>query len=131
MADSPLWTSDEIVAAADGALRGERFAATGVSFDTRELQPGDLFVALAGERDGHDFAAAAFARGAAGALVSRAVEGGPYVQVGDTMKGLEALGAAARDRCGARRIAVTGSVGKTSVTQALLAGLRLSGRTHG
>ena len=136
MADSPppappLWTSDEIVAAVGGALHGAAFAATGVTFDTRELQPGDLFVALAGERDGHDFAAAAFAKGAAGALVSRPVEGGPFVQVADTLRGLEALGAAARDRAPARRIAVTGSVGKTSVTQALLAALRLAGPAHG
>ena len=131
MADSPLWTRDEIVAATSGAAQGADFAATGVTFDTRELEPGDLFVALAGERDGHDFAQAAFAKGAAGALVSRPVEGGPFVLVPDTLKALEALGAAARDRADGKRIAVTGSVGKTSVTQALLASLRLAGAAHG
>ena len=131
MADSPLWTRDEIVAATQGSATGADFAATGVTFDTRELQPGDLFVALAGERDGHDFAQAAFVKGAAGALVSRPVEGGPYVLVPDTLKALEALGAAARDRADAKRIAVTGSVGKTSVTQALLASLKLAGPAHG
>ena len=131
MADSPLWTRDEIVAATRGAPQGADFAATGVTFDTRELQPGDLFVALGGERDGHDFAQAAFDKGAAGALVSRPVEGGPYVLVPDTLKALEALGSAARDRAEAKRIAVTGSVGKTSVTQALLAALKLAGPAHG
>ncbi len=131
MADSPLWTRDEIVAATHGAATGADFAATGVTFDTRELQPGDLFVALTGERDGHDFAASAFARGAAGALVSRPVEGGPFVVVPDTLKALEALGAAARERADAKRVAVTGSVGKTSVTQALLASLKLAGPAHG
>src|SRR5580704_2777331 len=124
----PLWTSDEILAATGGRLAGAPFAATGVSIDTRTLEPGDMFVALAGERDGHEFVAAALARGAAGALVSRSGEG-PAVVVGDTLLALEKLGVAARDRAPAvRRGAVTGSVGKTSVTQAIRAGLDLAGR---
>lgn len=125
-----LWTSDEIAAAMGGASSGAAFAATGVSIDTRTLEPGDLFVALAGERDGHEFVAQAFARGAAGALVSRGVEGGPAVGVRDTLRGLQALAAAARDRSAARRCAVTGSVGKTGVTQAIAAGLVLAGPAH-
>jgi UDP-N-acetylmuramoyl-tripeptide--D-alanyl-D-alanine ligase len=127
----PLWTSQEIAAATGGGLTGGGFDASGVSFDTRSIEPGDLFVALAGERDGHEFARAAFDKGAAGALTSRPVEGGPYVQVSDTLAGLKALGAAARDRSSARRGAVTGSVGKTSVTQAIKLGLELAGRAHG
>ncbi|MBE7219484.1 MAG: UDP-N-acetylmuramoyl-tripeptide--D-alanyl-D-alanine ligase [Caulobacteraceae bacterium] len=116
----PLWTA---VAIAD---------ATGVSFDTREVQPGDLFVALEGARDGHDFVRDAFLAGAAGALVSRPVTGGPTVTVeGSTLVALEALAAAARERSGARRAVVTGSVGKTSVTQAMLAALLLAGEAHG
>src|SRR4051812_1478109 len=122
----PLWTSDEVLAATSGRLAGAGFSATGVTFDTRELQPGDLFVALKGERDGHGFVAQAFEKGAAAALVSQPVEGGSAVQVADTFKALEALGAFARDRAPqVRRGAVTGSVGKTSVTQAIAAGLRL------
>ena len=55
---------------------GRTFAATGVSIDTRTLQPGDLFVALQGEAgDGHDFVADALAKGAAGAMVHRDVPG--------------------------------------------------------
>jgi UDP-N-acetylmuramoyl-tripeptide--D-alanyl-D-alanine ligase len=128
----PLWTSEEVLAATGGRLAGEGFAATGVTFDTRELQPGDLFVALKGERDGHQFLAQAFEKGAAAALVSRKVAGGPSVQVKDTLKALEALGAYACDRAPqVRRGAVTGSVGKTSVTQAVLAGLKLAGPAHG
>ena len=125
----PLWTADEIASATGGRVeRG--FAATGVSIDTRTLQPGDLFVALAGVRDGHEFVSAALERGAAGVLASRPVDG-PAVQVDDTQAALERLGAAARDRAtAARRGAVTGSVGKTSVTQAVMAGLTLAGRAH-
>jgi UDP-N-acetylmuramoyl-tripeptide--D-alanyl-D-alanine ligase len=126
----PLWTSQEIVAATGGELAGGRFAATGVSIDTRTLEPGDLFVALGGVRDGHEFAAQATAKGAAGVLASRPVAG-PAVMVDDTLAALEALGLAARDRAPqVRRGAVTGSVGKTSVTQAIAAGLKLAGRWH-
>ena len=126
----PLWTSDEIVRATGGRLTGADFAATGVSIDTRSLEPGDLFVALAGERDGHAFVEQALAKGAAGTLVARPV-GKQAIVAGDTQVALEALGLAARARavrvkCGA----VTGSVGKTSVTQAVAAGLALAGPFH-
>ncbi len=126
----PLWTSAEIVAATGGDLAGAPFAATGVSIDTRTLAPGDLFVALGGVRDGHGFVEQAMARGAAGVLASQPVAA-PAVRVADTLAALEALGGAARDRASqARRGAVTGSVGKTSVTQAIMAGLTLAGPAH-
>jgi UDP-N-acetylmuramoyl-tripeptide--D-alanyl-D-alanine ligase len=126
----PLWTSAEIGAATGGKLAGHPFDVTGVSIDTRSIEPGDLFVALGGVRDGHTFVEEAMAKGAAGALASRAVFGSA-VMVGDTLNALEQLGEAARERAPqARRGAVTGSVGKTSVTQAIMAGLRLAGRAH-
>ncbi|HUO21888.1 MAG TPA: UDP-N-acetylmuramoyl-tripeptide--D-alanyl-D-alanine ligase [Caulobacteraceae bacterium] len=126
----PLWTSGEIALAVGGAVEGSAFAATGVSIDTRTIEPGDLFVALAGARDGHDFIDGALASGAAGSLASRS-GAGPRVLVRDVQAGLEAMALHARDRSGARRGAVTGSVGKTSVTQAVRAGLALAGRAHG
>jgi UDP-N-acetylmuramoyl-tripeptide--D-alanyl-D-alanine ligase len=130
MPDTPLWTSAEIATATGGTLSGAAFKAGGITYNSREIVPGDLFLALKGARDGHDFAASAFAAGAAGALAEHPVEGGPSVVVGDTLRALEALGAAARDRTPARRGAVTGSVGKTSVTQAIKAGLDLAGPSH-
>ncbi len=127
----PLWTSDEIAAATGAAAPVAAFAVTGVSIDTRTLEPGDLFVALAGERDGHEFAPAALERGAAGVLVSKPTAGSALL-VPDTLKALERLGDVARRRAPqARRGAVTGSVGKTSVTQAIRAGLGRAGRAHG
>jgi UDP-N-acetylmuramoyl-tripeptide--D-alanyl-D-alanine ligase len=119
-----LWTSDAIAAATGGRALAV-FAANGVAFDSREVGPGDLFVALTGATtDGHRFAAQAFANGAAGALVSQPVAGA-HVLVADTQAALEALGAAARDRAvAATRFAITGSVGKTSVRAALQAGLK-------
>ena len=126
----PLWTSDQIARAVGGLPQGRRFEATGVSIDTRTVEKGDLFVALKGARDGHAYARDAFQAGAVGALVSQPVEG-PHIEVDDTQVALERLALAARQRCRAIRGAVTGSVGKTSVTQAVKAGLALAGRSHG
>ena len=105
---------------------------TGVTFDSREVQPGDLFVAMPGTaHDGHRFVAGAFAAGAAGAVVSRPAEG-PHVLVGDTARALGDLGRASRDRSRARVVGVTGSVGKTSTKEALYAALdrNAPGRVH-
>lgn len=128
---APLWTSAEIEIATGGRLSGAQFEASGITYNSREIVPGDLFVALKGARDGHDFAASAFAAGAAGAITEHPVEGGSSVVVADTLRALEALGVASRDRSPhVRRGAVTGSVGKTSVTQAIKAGLNLAGSAH-
>ncbi|ANC52474.1 MAG: UDP-N-acetylmuramoyl-tripeptide--D-alanyl-D-alanine ligase [Brevundimonas sp.] len=128
----PLWSAAEVAAATGGVLHGDDRPITGLTYNSREIVPGDLFLALKGERDGHQFASGAFASGAAAALVEHPVEGGPCVVVPDTLRGLEALGVAARERAPhVKRGAVTGSVGKTSVTQAIKAGLDLAGPAHG
>jgi UDP-N-acetylmuramoyl-tripeptide--D-alanyl-D-alanine ligase len=131
----PLWTSDEIAAALGQPAPARRWAATGVSIDSRTLDAGDLFVALAGpNRDGHGFVATAFANGAAAAIVSKRpanlAADAPLVMVRDTQAALETLGAAARERCAARRIAVTGSVGKTGTKEALRLVLGEQAPTH-
>ena len=119
---SVLWTSDEIAAATAGTA-SERFETTGVTFDSREVGPGDLFVAMPGTvHDGHKFVDAAFAAGAAGAVVSQPVSGS-HVLVEDTFAALQALGRASRDRSRATIFGVTGSVGKTSTKEALYAAL--------
>ena len=119
---SALWTSDEI-AAATGGTASEKFEVTGVTFDSREVGPGDLFVAMPGTAyDGHLFVEAAFEAGAAGVVVSQPVEGA-HVLVEDTFAALEALGRASRERTQATIIGVTGSVGKTSTKEALFAAL--------
>jgi UDP-N-acetylmuramoyl-tripeptide--D-alanyl-D-alanine ligase len=128
---SALWTSDEIAAATGGSASGP-FEVTGVTFDSREVGPGDLFVAMPGTvYDGHKFVDAAFAAGAAGAIVSRPVSG-PHVLVEDTFEALQALGRASRERSRATIIGVTGSVGKTSTKEALYAALDRNrpGRVH-
>src|SRR6201999_4420828 len=107
----PLWTTEEIVRATAGQAAGAPFAATGVSIDTRTIEPGDLFVALAGVRDGHEFVATALKAGASAVLASQPMSGSA-VMVNDTLAALEKLGVAARVRAPrVRRGAVTGSVG--------------------
>lgn len=119
---SPLWTSDEIAAATGGAVHGD-FEVAGIAFDSREVGPGHLFVALEGEAtDGHLFLDKAFAAGAAGAIVSDEIAR-PHVRVADTAAALNALGRAARSRTGARICGVTGSAGKTGTKEALFAAL--------
>ncbi|WP_448586516.1 UDP-N-acetylmuramoyl-tripeptide--D-alanyl-D-alanine ligase [Thermaurantiacus sp.] len=114
----PLWTGEAVARATGGRLSAP-FEADHVSFDSREVIGGELFIALPGtRRDGHEFVAAAFAQGAAAALVSRPVPG-PHVLVPDTRAALEALGQAARARTAATVIGVTGSVGKTGVKEAI------------
>ena len=128
---SALWTSDEI-AAATGGTASQPFEVTGVTFDSREVQPGDLFVAMPGTvYDGHRFVDGAFAAGAAGAIVSQPVSG-PHVLVEDTFAALQALGRASRERSRATIFGVTGSVGKTSTKEALYAALERNrpGKVH-
>ncbi len=132
MADhAPLWTSKEIADACGGTLVGAPVEARGVTTDSRQTAPGDLFVALKGERDGAAFAKAALCAGAAGVVAETGVEG-PAIVVKDALAALTALGARGRERAvGVRLAAITGSVGKTSVTQAVLAGLGRAGAAHG
>lgn len=128
-----LWTGAEAAKATGGRATTD-WAATGVSIDTRTLQPGDLFVALKAARDGHDFVAQALEKGAAAALVSRVPEGvaedAPLLIVDDVQTGLEALGRAGRARTEARVVAITGSVGKTSTKEMLRTVLGAHGRVH-
>ena len=139
-----LWTAFEAAAATGGALcaRGgdpdrwiaEEWAAGGLSLDTRTLSPGEMFVALTDARDGHDFINSAFERGASAALVARAPDnapdGAPLLVVRDTLEGLRNLARAARLRNFGKRIAVTGSAGKTSTKEMLRASLTGCGLVH-
>ncbi len=130
---SPLWTSEEAARATGGRSSGV-WRASGVSIDSRTVAPGDLFVAVRGPNfDGHAFVADALDRGAAAAVVSRPPPGvagtAPLLSVDEPFVALRALGARARARSKARVCAVTGSVGKTGVKEALLTVLSRQGAT--
>jgi UDP-N-acetylmuramoyl-tripeptide--D-alanyl-D-alanine ligase len=128
-----LWTAEELCAATGGRLE-HAAAVTGISIDTRSLAPGDLFVALRDQRDGHEFVAEALLRGAAAAMVDRnppdLPDTAPLLRVDDTLAGLVALGRAGRARSPARFAAVTGSVGKTGTKDMLRLLLGALGPTH-
>ncbi len=129
-----LWTADD-AAAATGGRNSKDWAAGGVTIDSRQIAEGDLFVALAGPNfDGHDFVAEALAQGAAAAMVRKAprkvAKDAPLLKVKDSFAALGALARAARARARARVIAVTGSVGKTGVKEALRLVLAAQGSTE-
>lgn len=94
---------------------------TGISIDTRTLEPGNLYAAIKGERvDGHDFIQNAEKQGASAALVNRLVKSElPQLIVGDMVQALGKLGAAWRNRFNIPFVAVTGSNGKTTTKNML------------
>jgi UDP-N-acetylmuramoyl-tripeptide--D-alanyl-D-alanine ligase len=127
----------EIALATAGQVSGgaPSLAVCGVTGDSRAVEPGNLYVALRGERhDGHHFVADAFARGAAAALVqdSAAVAGDrPSIVVPDTLHALGSLAATHRKRWGGRVVAITGSAGKTTTKELTFAALRAAGARAG
>ena len=120
-----LWTASAAAAATGGAARGN-WTATGVSIDSRTVEPGDLFIAIRGPNtDGHLHVENALGKGAAAAMVasdwaeSQPAGDMPLLIVADTDEGLCALARAARNRGKPHIVAITGSVGKTSTKEAL------------
>ena len=115
------------------------FEMEGVAVDSRRVMPGNLFVALPGERvDGHEFVAAAFEKGARAAVVSRVPAGvrasRPLFVVPDPLDALQNLASAKRKQAGFRLAAVTGSVGKTTTKEmaaAIFAARFRTGKTAG
>ena len=113
----------QVAEALNTRLHGQDVLMTGVSKDTRDIQSGDLYVALKGERfDGHQFVAEANAAGAVGALVSDFqaeidANNMPQVQVADTRIALGELAAYWRQKFTGKLIGITGSNGKTSVKE--------------
>ena len=109
---------------------------SGLSIDSRTMAAGEAFFAITGDaRDGHAFVPAALEAGAGLAVVAhdkRAAlpSDAPLLVVGDVLAALTDLARASRARSGARIVAVTGSVGKTSTKEALRLALAKSGATH-
>ncbi len=142
-ATAVLWTANEAAAATQGqaivgksgGMGADCWEALGISIDSRTLRPGDLFCAIEGPNfDGHAFAADAFDKGAVAAMVARrpdnVPDGAPLLMLDDTFDALGGLGRAARERTNAKVIAVTGSVGKTGVKEALAHVLGSQGAAH-
>jgi UDP-N-acetylmuramoyl-tripeptide--D-alanyl-D-alanine ligase len=133
---SALWTVDAMAQAMGARRQGVLPAkVSGLSIDTRTINPGDAFFALKDVRDGHDFVEAALKAYAGLAVVAESKRGmfakdAPLLVVPDVLEGLTALARAARVRSKARFIGVTGSVGKTGTKEALKLALATGGETH-
>ncbi|MFT0892854.1 UDP-N-acetylmuramoylalanyl-D-glutamyl-2,6-diaminopimelate--D-alanyl-D-alanine ligase [Pseudochelatococcus sp. G4_1912] len=132
-----LWSALDLMQAMNARVtNAQPERVTGISIDTRTIEPGDLFFAIKGDNsNGHAYVAQALKKGAAAAVVDEAhadelVHEGPLFIVKDVLEALRNLGLAARSRTRARIVAVTGSVGKTSTKEALRLALEGQGRTH-
>jgi UDP-N-acetylmuramoyl-tripeptide--D-alanyl-D-alanine ligase len=104
--------ASEIARVVGGTLAGPDVEVEGAAIDSRLVRPRQLFIPVAGERDGHDFILAARDAGAVATLTSRPpVEGITSIVVADTTTAFTLLGAHARTRLGERVVGITGSVG--------------------
>ncbi len=132
--EKPLWTSDELTKATGGKAY-KTFIGYGVSIDTRTIQPGDIFIALKGEKiDGHDYVHEALAKGAAAAIVSRDIENVIQTDklffVVNTDEALEDMARYAAQNARALKIGITGSSGKTTSKEMLALALKGQGSVH-
>jgi UDP-N-acetylmuramoyl-tripeptide--D-alanyl-D-alanine ligase len=109
----------ELAAQLGGEQVGPDVTVKGASIDTRTAQPGQLYVPIVAERDGHDFISAALERGAPAYLTAREPIGGTAIVVADTAASLLRLGLVARERMAGRVVGITGSVGKTTTKDLL------------
>lgn len=125
-----IFSSAEISDIVGGTVVGTPVDIRGATIDSRSVEAGSLFVPIVAERDGHDFIEHALAAGAAAYLTSGPTGVGTAITVDDTERALMALGSAARDRLDGPVIGVTGSVGKTSVKDLVLAGTGTARRAH-
>jgi UDP-N-acetylmuramoyl-tripeptide--D-alanyl-D-alanine ligase len=121
--------ASDVAAATGGTVHGPDVAIDGVSFDSRTIAAGQLFVPLVAERDGHDFIGDALARGAAAYLTRLGHEGGTCIDVDDTLVALMDLARARRWHYNGTVIGITGSVGKTSTKDFAAAALATGRRT--
>jgi len=122
--------ASEVAWAVGGRLFGPDVEVSGASIDSRTLAPGELFVPVVAERDGHDYIADALAAGAAAYLTAEAPRGASAVAVDDTAAALAELGHYARSAFDGPVVGITGSVGKTSVKDMAAAAIGADRPTH-
>jgi UDP-N-acetylmuramoyl-tripeptide--D-alanyl-D-alanine ligase len=125
-----IFSTAEVAAIVGGVASDSSVEIDGASIDSRSMTPGGLFVPIVADRDGHEFIEAALAAGAAAYLTSGPTPGGTSITVDDTAQALTALGVAARGRLSGPVVGITGSVGKTSVKDLLVAAAGSVRRAH-
>ena len=113
----------EIARAVGGTLSGRDGLAEGVSIDTRTIKPGELFIAIKGQKfDGHEFIAQAISDGASGVIISGNINGSGeavpgVIKVSDTLMALKELAYYHRKKFNPKMIGITGTNGKTTVKE--------------
>jgi UDP-N-acetylmuramoyl-tripeptide--D-alanyl-D-alanine ligase len=143
MTKNPLWTAAEIARATGGTTTGT-WTASGFSYDSRTVNPGDVFVAIRSDDfprlahtkggDGHNYIAAALAAGAAGVMAQtippELAQDPRVIKVSSTAEAWVDLGIAARNRFGGLVVGIAGAVGKTSTREMTRLVLNEFGQTH-
>jgi UDP-N-acetylmuramoyl-tripeptide--D-alanyl-D-alanine ligase len=113
------FSTAELATHLGGSLVGPDVTVDGAGIDSRTIAPGQLFVPVVAERDGHAFIGAALAAGAAAYLTQQGPDGGTAIVVEDTGNALMNLGVRARTRVADGVVGITGSVGKTTTKDLL------------
>ena len=133
MQDAPLWTSTELQMALNTNV-DKNIWASGITFDSRTVKLGDIFIALKTDKnDGHQYVKQALNKGASACIVDHEMPDvfkENQIIVPNTLKALEALARFARMRTDAQVIGITGSCGKTSTKEMLASCLSEQGKTH-
>ncbi|MFT7476472.1 MAG: UDP-N-acetylmuramoyl-tripeptide--D-alanyl-D-alanine ligase [Verrucomicrobiales bacterium] len=127
---SVRFSASQIAAITNGTVHGPEVDVVGATQDSRTVGPGQLFVPIVAERDGHDFVEGALRAGAGAYLTHKEPLTGTAIVVDDTLRALRALGIAARARIGGPVVGITGSVGKTSTKDLLAGALGAAMSTH-
>ncbi len=125
-----IFSTSEVAEIVGGTVHGPVCTIEGASIDSRSVADGALFVPIVAERDGHDFIDAAMSNGAAAHFTTGPTSAASAVIVSDTAEALTELGRASRQRLSGPVVGVTGSVGKTSVKDLLLAAMGGVRRVH-
>jgi UDP-N-acetylmuramoyl-tripeptide--D-alanyl-D-alanine ligase len=127
-----IWTSKQLSQALSVKFTSKESFGI-VQFNSKDVQPGDVFIALTGgARDGHEFVADALAQGAGLAIVSKDIKGVPeskIIKVKDTFEALHDLAEYKRQNSKAKFIGITGSVGKTTTKEVVSLMLESFGKT--
>ncbi|EXJ24039.1 UDP-N-acetylmuramoylalanyl-D-glutamyl-2,6- diaminopimelate--D-alanyl-D-alanine ligase [Alkalibacterium sp. AK22] len=130
------WNLSEIAKATNGEVvsKDGKLTVEGVSFDTRTLQPNDLFIPLTAERNGHDFIGAAIEKGATASFwsddLSKVPEGFPVIKVADTEKAFQLFAQYYLEQVNPKVVGVTGSNGKTTTKDMVAAVASSKYRTY-
>ena len=125
-----LYEIAEVLSAKNDVTQFENVVLRNAEFDSRLIEPGDLFVPLKGARDGHDFIATAFAQGAAATLSERPVAEGAYILVDDVLTAFQRLAKYYLEKMQVDVLAVTGSNGKTTTKDMLAQLLATTYKTY-